>query len=59
MFGVGQVRQALLYIMGIFLKKLKKKPIFTAPLLNENCAEAITFLIYYHNSITTNSIPVN
>jgi hypothetical protein len=32
-FGVGQVRQALLKIMGIFLKKLNKEPIFTGLLL--------------------------
>jgi hypothetical protein len=27
--------------MGIFLKELKKEPVFTGSLLKENCAKAI------------------
>jgi len=44
-FGVGPVLQVLLEIVGIFLKELKKEPIFTGLLLNENFAEVIKLLI--------------
>lgn len=36
--------------MGIFLKEIKKVPVFTGLLLKENCAEEIKLLIYCNNS---------
>jgi len=45
--------------MAIFLKELKKEPIFTGILLKENSAEARKLLVHYNNSKNTNSVYVN